>query len=227
MDGTITAMQATLHYEAGAFQGSPMGPGCMTVFTPYDVENLYVEGFDVVVNKPKVAAYRAPGAPQSEFAAEMAVNELAKKIGMDPIEFRLKNAAKEGTQTIYGPKLKVVGLVACLEAAKSSPHYNAPIPENVGRGLAAGFWFNIGGQSSVIINLNPDGTGTIIEGSPDIGGSRASMQMMAAEILGVAPSSLNPIVADTEHVAYNQTTVGSRTTFATGMAVVEAAEDIV
>ncbi len=84
MDGTITAMQATLHYEAGAFQGSPMGPGCMTVFTPYDVENLYVEGFDVVVNKPKVAAYRAPGAPQSEFAAEMAVNELAKKIGMDP-----------------------------------------------------------------------------------------------------------------------------------------------
>ena len=227
MDGTITAMQATLHYEAGAFQGSPMGPGCMTVFTPYDVENLYVEGFDVVVNKPKVAAYRAPGAPQSEFAAEMAVNELAKKIGMDPIEFRLKNAAKEGTQTIYGPKLKVVGLVACLEAAKSSPHYNAPIPENVGRGLAAGFWFNIGGQSSVIINLNPDGTGTIIEGSPDIGGSRASMQMMAAEILGVAPSSLNPIVADTEHVAYNQTTGGSRTTFATGMAVVEAAEDIV
>ncbi|MBL6687617.1 MAG: xanthine dehydrogenase family protein molybdopterin-binding subunit [Pseudomonadales bacterium] len=227
MDGTITAMQATLHYEAGAFSGSPMGPGCMTVFTPYDVENLYVEGFDVVVNKPKVAAYRAPGAPQSEFAAEMAVNELAAKIGMDPIDLRLKNAAKEGTQTIYGPKLKVVGLEACLEAAKNSDHYRSSLGEHVGRGLAAGFWFNIGGQSSVIINLNPDGTGTILEGSPDIGGSRASMQMMAAEVLGIAPGKLNPIVADTEHVAYNQTTGGSRTTFATGMAVIEAAESVV
>ncbi|MAI53372.1 MAG: oxidoreductase [Gammaproteobacteria bacterium] len=227
MDGTITAMQATLHYEAGAFKGSPMGPGCMTVFTPYDVEHMYVEGFDVVVNKPKVAAYRAPGAPQSEFAAEMAVNELAAKIGIDPIDLRLKNAAREGTQTIYGPKLKVVGLEACLKAAQQSEHYQSPIADGVGRGLSAGFWFNIGGQSSVIINLNPDGTGSIIEGSPDIGGSRASMQMMAAEVLGIAPGKLNPIVADTEHVAYNQTTGGSRTTFATGMAVIEAAESVV
>ena len=226
-DGTITAMQASLHYEAGAFKGSPMGPGCMTIFTPYDVENMYVEGFDVVVNKPKAAAYRAPGAPQAEFAAEMAVNELASKLGMDPIDLRLKNAAKEGTQTIYGPKLKTVGLEACLLAAKSSPHYQSALKDNAGRGLAAGFWFNIGGQSSVMIHLNPDGTGSIIEGSPDIGGSRASMQMMAAEVLGVAPATLNPIVADTEHVAYNQTTGGSRTTFATGMAVIEAAEDII
>ena len=97
-------MEASLHFEAGAFKGSPMGPGCMTIFTPYDVPNMYVEGFDVVLNKPKVAAYRAPGAPQAEFAAEMAMNELANKLDMDPIELRLKNAAKEGTQTIYGPK---------------------------------------------------------------------------------------------------------------------------
>jgi CO/xanthine dehydrogenase Mo-binding subunit len=220
-------MQAKLCFEAGGFKGSPMGPGCMTVFTPYDVENMYIEGYDVVVNKPKVAAYRAPGAPQAEFAAEMALNELADELGIDPIEFRLQNAAREGTQTVYGPKLKAVGLVECLEAAKNSPHYEATLGENQGRGLAAGFWFNIGGQSSVIINMNPDGTGTIIEGSPDIGGSRASMQLMAAEILGIEASKLKPVVADTEHVAYNQTTGGSRTTFATGMAVIEAAQDVV
>ncbi|MCB1693863.1 MAG: xanthine dehydrogenase family protein molybdopterin-binding subunit, partial [Pseudomonadales bacterium] len=144
-DGTFTAMQARLCYEAGAFKGSPMGPGCMTVFTPYDIENAYVEGFDVVVNKPKVAAYRAPGAPQSEFAAEMVINDIAKELGMDPIDLRLKNAAKEGTQTLYGPKLKPVGLIECLEAVKQSEHYNAPLGANQGRGLAAGFWFNIGG----------------------------------------------------------------------------------
>jgi CO/xanthine dehydrogenase Mo-binding subunit len=226
-DGTITAMQAKLCFEAGAFKGSPMGPGCMTVFTPYDVENMYIEGYDVVVNKPKVAAYRAPGAPQAEFAAEMVINELADELGIDPIELRLQNAAKEGTQTIYGPKLKAVGLIECLEAAKASPHYKQALAENQGRGLAAGFWFNIGGQSSVIINMNPDGTGSIVEGSPDIGGSRASMQMMAAEELGIDISKLNPVVADTEHVPYSQTTGGSRTTFATGMAVIEAAQDVV
>lgn len=226
-DGTITAMQGRFHYEAGAFKGSPVMMGCMTAFTPYALENVHVEGFDVLVNKPKVAAYRAPGAPQAEYAAEMVVNEIAAKIGMDPIELRLKNAAKEGTQTIYGPKLKRVGLVECLEAVRDSEHYQSALKENQGRGVAAGFWFNVGGQSSVTLNMNPDGTGTIVEGSPDIGGSRASMQMMAAEEMGMPIENFKPIVADTENVAFSAGTGGSRTTFATGMAVIEAAQDVI
>ena len=192
-DGTFTAMQATLCYEAGAFKGSPMAPGCMTAFTPYDIENALVEGYDVVVNKPKVAAYRAPGAPQAEFAAEMVINELARELGIDPIDLRLKNAAKEGTQTLYGPKLRQVGLVECLEACKNSDHYKSTLKENQGRGVAAGFWFNIGGPSSVAINMNPDGTATLVEGSPDIGGSRASMQLMAAEELQMPAEKIRPI----------------------------------
>ena len=226
-DGTITAMEGWIAYEAGAFKGSPMMPGLMTMFTPYDCPNVKVEGFDVVLNKSKVAAYRAPGAPQAEFAAEMVVNEIAEELGIDPIEIRLKNAAKEGTQTIYGPKLPRVGLIECLEAAKESEHYKSSVKEGQGRGLAAGFWFNVGGQSSVSVNLNTDGTGTILEGSPDIGGSRASMQMMAAEVLQISPSLLKPVVANTDSLPYSMTTGGSRTTFATGMAVIEAAESIV
>ena len=226
-DGVITAMQGWLAYEAGAFKGSPMMPGVMTMFTPYDCANVLVEGYDVVVNKSKVAAYRAPGAPQAEFAAEMVINELADDLGMDPVELRLKNAAKEGTQTIYGPKLKRVGLVECLEAARDSDHYKSALKEGRGRALAAGFWFNIGGLSSVTVNMNPDGTGTIIEGSPDIGGSRASMQLMAAEELGIAPENLKPIVADTDNLPYSATTGGSRTTFSTGLAVIEAAQGVV
>lgn len=226
-DGTITALQGTLHYEAGAFKGSPMAPGIMCLFTPYDVENVYIEGFDVVVNKPKVAAYRAPGAPQAEFAAESAINELADKLGMDPIELRLKNAAKEGTAAIYGPKFKAIGLVECLEAAKNSEHYKSPLGKNQGRGIAAGFWFNAGMNSSVVINMNPDGTVVVVEGSPDIGGSRASMAMMAAEELGIPVEKIKPIIADTDGVGLNSTTGGSRTTFATGMAIIEAAQDAV
>ena len=109
-DGKITAAKAWLAYQAGAFPGSPIGPGCMCVFAPYDIENAEVEGYDVVVNRPKVAAYRAPGAPISEFASEGVVDEIAKKLGIDPAEFRLMNAAKEGTRALYGPKFGPVGL---------------------------------------------------------------------------------------------------------------------
>lgn len=226
-DGTFTAMQAKLVFEAGAFPGSPVGPGTMTVFAPYDVKNAKVEGYDVLVNKPKVAAYRAPGAPQAEFASEMLINELADKLGMDMIDIRLKNAARQGTQALYGPKFNEIGLVECLEQCKASDHYQSAVSEGNGRGVAAGFWFNIGGVSSAVIHMNPDGTATLLEGSPDIGGSRASMQSMAAEELGIAPERIKPIVADTEMVAHNDTTGGSRTTFATGMAVIEAAQDVV
>ena len=226
-DGTITALQGWLAYEAGAFKGSPMMPGVMAMFAPYNCANVLVEGFDVVVNKSKVAAYRAPGAPQAEFAAEMVINELAAALNLDPVELRLKNAAREGTPMIYGPKLKRVGLIECLEAARDSEHYRSPVKEGEGRGVASGFWFNIGGQSSVTINMNTDGTGTILEGSPDIGGSRASMQLMAAEVLQIEPARLKPIVADTDSLPYSQGTGGSRVTFATGMAVIEAAENVV
>ena len=140
-DGTITAATAWLAYEAGAFAGAPVGPGSMSVFAPYDLENFRIEGFDVLVNKPKVAAYRAPGAPQSMHAMESALDEVARKIGMDPIDLRLKNCADEGTQAPYGPIYPPIGIKKCLEAAKVHPNYTTPKAEGTGRGIAAGFWF--------------------------------------------------------------------------------------
>jgi len=226
-DGTITAATAWLSYEAGAFPGAPVGPGCMSVLAPYDLENFSIEGLDVLVNKPKVAAYRAPGAPQAMHAMECVIDDLARELGMDPIDLRLKNAADEGTQAPYGPKFPAIGLKACLEAAKAHPNYTAPVPEGCGRGLACGFWFNIGMQSSAEVLIREDGTVIINEGSPDIGGSRASMCLMAAETLGIPYDRINAHVADTESTGYCNMTGGSRTTFATGMAVVQACEDII
>ena len=226
-DGTITAATAWLAYEAGAFPGAPVGPGCMSVLAPYDLENFSIEGLDVLVNKPKVAAYRAPGAPQAMHAMECAIDDLARELGMDPIDLRLKNAADEGTQAPYGPKFPAIGLKACLEAAKAHPNYTAPVPEGCGRGVACGFWFNIGMQSSAEVLIREDGTVIINEGSPDIGGSRASMCLMAAETLGIPYERINAHVADTESTGYCNMTGGSRTTFATGMAVVQACEDII
>ena len=226
-DGTITAATAWLAYEAGAFPGAPVGPGCMSVLAPYDLENFIIEGHDVLVNKPKVAAYRAPGAPQSMHAMECAMDDLARKLNMDPLDLRLKNASDEGTVAAYGPQFPAIGLRACIAAAKEHPNYTTPPGEGVGRGVAVGFWFNIGMQSSAEIRIAENGHVTIMEGSPDIGGSRASMCLMAAETLGVPYETINAHVGDTESTGYCNTTGGSRTTFATGMAVIEACEDII
>ncbi|MEE4301872.1 MAG: xanthine dehydrogenase family protein molybdopterin-binding subunit [Pseudomonadales bacterium] len=226
-DGTLTAMYAWLGYEAGAYKGSPMGPGVMCAFAPYKCPNFRIEGYDVLVNKPKVAAYRAPGAPQSNFAVESALDEIAREIGMDPIDLRLANAVSEGDQATYGPKFRAIGLIECLQAAKAHPNYAKPVAAGEGRGVAVGFWFNAGMQSSAEVHVNEDGTVTVIEGNPDIGGSRASMALMAAEELGVPYEQVRVVVADTETAGFTNVTGGSRVTFATGMAVIEAARDIV
>ena len=226
-DGRITAADALLKYQAGAFQGSPVQPGAMCAFAPYDLENVRIVGFDVVVNRPKVAAYRAPGGPISEFAVESVIDEIAMKIGMDPIEFRLKNAAKEGTRAPYGPKLGPIGLVQTLEAARAHAHYRAPLKANQGRGIASGFWFNIGGETCASMNLGEDGSVAIVVGTPDIGGSRASLSMMAAEELGIPLAQVSAINGDTSSLGFNFLTGGSRVTFSSGIAVVEAARDVI
>lgn len=230
-NGRIVAGECEVKLQAGAFPGSPVGPACMTPFAMYDLSDVTIWGYDVVSNRPKVAAYRAPGAPISTFGVESAVDELAKKLDMDPAELRLINAAKDGTKAAYGPTLKHIGYVETLEALKNSDHWKsdlgeAPKGKRRGRGLASGFWFNIGGESSGATYVNEDGTVTVVSGNPDIGGSRASMAMMAAEVLGIDMASVRPIVGDTASVGYSFLTGGSRVTFATGMAVTQSAEQV-
>ena len=226
-DGGITAAKAWLAYEAGAFAGAPTIPGAMSIFAPYNLENFLVVAHDVLVNKPKVAAYRAPGAPQAMHAMEVALDDIARQLDMDPLDLRMKNAADEGTQAPYGPKFPAIGFKACIEAAREHPNYKAPVPEGAGRGVAAGFWFNIGMQSSAEVRINEDGTVIVMEGNPDIGGSRASMCLMAAETLGVPYERVKAYIGDTESTGFCNVTGGSRTTFATGLAVVRACEDII
>jgi CO/xanthine dehydrogenase Mo-binding subunit len=226
-DGTITAAEAELFYQAGAFPGSSVQPAAMCAFAPYALEAVKVVGWDVVSNRPKISAYRAPGAPISVYAVECVLDEMAAKLGLDPIDFRLKNAAKEGTKAAYGPKFGPIGMIESLEAAKAHEHYKAPLGPNQGRGVASGFWFNIGGETCVSLNLNEDGTLNLLVGTPDIGGSRASMAMMAAEELGVEMDAIQPMIGDTGSLGFNFLSAGSRTTFSTGMATVEAARTVI
>jgi CO/xanthine dehydrogenase Mo-binding subunit len=199
----------------------------MTALACYDIANFSIVGWDVVTNTPKVAAYRAPGAPISAFAVESAVDELALELGMDPIVLREKNAVRDGMKAAYGPTFRNIGYVETLEAIAASPHYAAPLGPNQGRGVAVGFWFNVGGESTASVNIGEDGTAVVATGNPDIGGSRASMAMMAAEVLGLPVEKVRPIVADTASIGFSMLTGGSRTTFATGMAVTQAAQKVV
>ncbi len=226
-DGTITGAECELRYQGGAFPGSPVELGAMTAFACYDLKHVRSVGYDVVANRPKQAAYRAPGAPMSAFAVESVVSELAGKIGMDALEMRLKNAAKEGTKSSYGPTFARVGLVETLEAAKKHRNYGVKLGKNQGRGVSCGYWFNFGGQTSVTLNLATDGTVGLVLGTPDIGGSRASMCLMAAEELGIPYDQVRAVVADTSSVGHNDTTDGSRVTFAAGLATIAAARNAV
>ena len=226
-DGKIVAAKAWMAYEAGAYPGAFTVPGAMCIFACYDVDNISIDGYDVVVNKPSTAAYRAPGATNAAFAAESAIDDLAEKLGLDPIDFRLKNAAKEGTRRSDGVKFQRIGCVEVLEAMKAHPHYSAPLEgPNRGRGVAIGFWFNVGLESSCTIQLSSDGTVMLVEGSTDIGGTRTSIAMQAAEVLGITAEQVHPSVVDTDSVGYTAVTGGSRTTFATGWAAYEAAHDL-
>ncbi len=222
-EGTITAAEAELVFQTGAFTGSMFFNAPHAMFTRYNLANVKTVSYEVVSNRPKVNSFRAPCVPQVVFGVEGVVDELARKIGMDPIELRLKNAATEGYKTIYGETFGPIGFVETLEAARKCEHYNSPVPEGQGRGVAAGFWFNRGGETTGTLNVATDGSITLILGTSDVAGSRISISMMAAEELGIPVDKVRAVMADTHSLGFNRVTAGSRTTFSTGMVIVDSA----
>jgi CO/xanthine dehydrogenase Mo-binding subunit len=226
-EGRITAMDSRVVQDAGAFKGSPAHTGALCMYAPYTCPNQRTVALDVVTNKAKTAAYRAPGAPQAHLGVECVLNEIADEIGMDPIDLRLLNAVEEGDKAFHGARYRTIGLKEVLSQAKAHPNYTAPLEASQGRGVAVGFWFNFGLQSSATVNVHESGKIAVITGSPDIGGSRASMALMAAEAMGIPLADIKLVIADTDSVGFNDLTGGSRTTFASGWAVIMAAEKLI
>ena len=231
-NGKLIAAESKIWFEAGCNPGSMIGPAAQCIYAPYDIPNTRIDSYDVVVNKPKVAPYRAPGSPQVAYAMESAVDDLCDKAGWDSMEFRISNASTQGTRRGDGVRFSVIGTKDVVNATKSSDHWNSDLgtaPEGKvrGRGISNGYWFNIGLKSSVNLNVNNDGTVTLIEGSTDIGGSRASISMQAAEALGIPAEDVRPSIVDTDSVGYTDVTGGSRTTYATGFAAWKAANNLV
>ena len=222
-DGTITAGSVEFRMQGGAWPDmAPTGMALNCAFASYDMPAVHHVGYDVLANRPKAAAYRAPGSPMAAFAVESLVDEMCRELKLDPIEVRMKNGAKEGTKASYGPTFKQIGLMQTLEAAKAHPNLQAELGPNQGRGVACGFWFNHGGETSVTVALGNDGTVTVSAGTPDIGGSRASVALMVAETLGIPYDHVRVNIVETGALGFNEPSHGSRATFATGKAAVES-----
>ena len=225
--GKLVAADAYIAFEAGGYPGSPVFAAAMCVFACYDIPNCLVDFYDVVVNKPRSFAYRAPGSTHVAFAVEKVMDELAAKLGVDALELRIQNAATEGMRRSDGIVYPRIGCKECLEVARDHDHFKTPLEgPNRGRGVAVGYWFNIGFKSSVTASVNSDGSVNLVEGSTDIGGTRTSIAMQFAETLGLAAEDINPSVGDTSAIGYTDVTGGSRVTYATGWAAYEAALDV-
>jgi CO/xanthine dehydrogenase Mo-binding subunit len=226
-DGTIVAAQGTYYLQAGAFPGSPIRGAAGCSFAPYNIPNVHSVGYDVVSNRSKVAAYRAPGAPIGAHAVECVLDELAEKLKMDPLALRLKNAAKQGTKAAHGPVYPVIGYEQTIKAAMEHPHYKASLGRNQGRGVASGFWFNAPGESSAQVNITEDGTVVVVTGHPDIGGSRASTANITAELLGIDYKKVSVLIGDTSVIGFSNLTGGSRVTYASAMVVTQSTQAVI
>ena len=211
-------------YDAGGFPGGWVSSGVGVVLAPYRLENVRIDGYDVVVNKPKTASYRAPGATNAVFAAETVIDELAEALDIDPLDFRLINGAVEGDRRANGIPHLHMGYRETIRAAKEHPHYESPLDgPNRGRGVASAFWGNWGAKSSVSASVNEDGTVNLVVGTVDLSTSRTAVAMQLAEALGLPLDAVSVKVAGTDLIAFNDTSAGSRTTYATGLAVFDLA----
>ena len=223
-DGTITAMQARVVMDTGAFPGAPMSIGTILTAGSYKVPNFELDGFEVLTNKASVGAYRAPGAPNVAFGIEAAIDMVAKKIGMSPIEFRLRNAIEEGDKWPNGNALPAVGARAVLEALRDHPISKQPLEANEGRGYAIGGWPGGAGAASAYCRANPDGTFQVITGTINLSGATTSLAQIAAEDLGVPLGLVSLITGDTSASPHSPAAGGSQIVYSMGHAVSLAAK---
>jgi xanthine dehydrogenase molybdenum-binding subunit len=226
-DGTITAIQASIAYDAGAFPGAPLRSALRRVFSLYRMPNLKIDAYDVVTNKPHVAAYRAPGATPTNFALESVIDEVGESLGMDPIEFRLKNVSRPGDPMPDGVQLPSVSLAELLEQVKAHPCWTTPMNgSDRGRGVALGLWTMPGGTTSCHITLSADGSVTLALGTVDLSATRTSLAMVAAESLGLDLEDVRVVMGDTDTVAYSDASAGDKVTYVTSKAVHRASLDL-
>jgi CO/xanthine dehydrogenase Mo-binding subunit len=227
-DGRLLAIEGTYRMDAGGLPG--MSPSLLMQASAalYQCPNLHLEGFDVVTNKPRTEAYRGPGGIQAAFAVEQAMDMLCQELGVDPLEFRKRNASVTGSMMPIGTPFPAIGLATILDAVGRHPCWTDPIGEGAkarGRGLALGYWRGTSMTSAAHITIAGDGRPMVTMGAVDLSGTRSTMAQVVAEEFGVSVEDVHVQTGDSKSVGYTDGAAGSRVARTMTAALVEASAD--
>jgi CO/xanthine dehydrogenase Mo-binding subunit len=226
-DGTLTGIEARMIVDRGSNAGWGVeGISSLLVAGPYNWEAHDLRGYGVQTNRFTFGAYRAPGAPTAAFALESLLDELAKTLGLDPIELRLKNAASAGDIGVNGNPSPVIGVREVLERIREHPLWAArdSLPENEGIGMAAGHWPGGLEPAAAVCRVDSDGTMTVVTSAVDMSGVNSGFAVIAAAAFGLSPDKIRVVSADTSSGPYAGGSGGSKVTYTVGAAVLRAAE---
>lgn len=240
-DGTLLALRARFLFDAGALPGAPVNIAALLLSGYYRMPHLDVRGSEVLTHKPPNGAYRAPGAPQATFAVESVVDDLARALGLDPLEFRLRNVVREGDPMPNGEAWPRIGLHETLLALREDPIVGRSQRDRCSRspgtrphdgtggcegvGIAIGGWLGGIEPASACVRLNADGTVQVVVGSVDISGTATGLTQIAAEALGMPIDRVRVVSADSDSAPAAGLSGGSKITYTVGAAVQHAAED--
>lgn len=227
-DGTFTALEGEIAFNSGCYPGAPVGIAMVVTGSIYHIPSVKLDGLDVLSFKQSVGAYRAPGIPQSMFALESVVDDVARKLKLDPLELRLQNAAKPGDPMIHGETWPKIGMTEVLKALQEHPTWqNRAGARAAGRGvgIAVGGWPGGTGPASAACMLNRDGVLQVQLGSVDISGVNTGFTMLAAEAFGISPDKVQIITGDTKSGIFGLNSGGSKITYTVGPALVQAVRE--
>jgi CO/xanthine dehydrogenase Mo-binding subunit len=226
-DGTFTAIEGRMIVDRGSNAGWGVeGITSLLVAGPYRWEAHDIRGYGVQTNRFTFGAYRAPGAPTAAFALESLLDELAQKLGLDPIAMRVKNAVVEGDIGVSGNPYPTVGAVEVLERIREHPLWAArdSLPEGEGVGMAAGIWPGGNEPAAAVCRVDTDGTMTVVTSAADMSGVNSGFAVIAAAAFGLSPDKVRVVTADTTSAPYAGASGGSKITYTVGTAVLRAAE---
>jgi len=224
-DGTIVAREAISIFDMGAYLGAGVQSGVSHTIGPYNIPNHRVRSYAVYTNKIWAGSYRASGVADVTFAVESHTDIIARQLGIDPWEFRMKNILKEGDMAIQGGRIPRNGLPQTLQAIKERMPWPAKPPEGHGVGLAVCQWRSGSGPSTASISINEDGTVSLLTGSVDITGTDTVLAQIAAMVLGIDMQQVIIARRDTDVAPFTSPSGGSRIVYSQGKAVQLAAED--
>ena len=226
-DGTFTAIEGRMIVDRGSNAGWGVeGITSLLVAGPYRWDAHDIRGYGVQTNRFTFGAYRAPGAPTAAFALESLLDELARKLDLDPIEMRLQNAVVEGDVGISGNPFPTIGAVDVLERIREHPLWaeRNSLPEDEGIGMAAGHWPGGNEPAAAVCRVDADGTMTVVTSAADMSGVNSGFAVIAAAAFGLSPDKVRVVTADTSSAPYAGASGGSKITYTVGTAVLRAAE---